>query len=156
MKLKTLKGSPIKRSKYGVGKLIGHEKYYVHIDYADEIMPISELFAFSFGLPDDFSPNSVLIDFAKYEVRFDEAPDFDTAREPRAGLTYRVHRNGFVEKRVVDQIWHHKWLWVKDDYKGFDIQESFNWSKEWLSKLNERAYGSPARWAEQLKKIGLK
>ena len=40
--LKTYKGSPIKRSKYGVGKEIGGQIYF-HKDYAERIVPVEIL-----------------------------------------------------------------------------------------------------------------
>jgi hypothetical protein len=31
-----------------------------------------------------------------------------------------------------NMIWHHKWLWVGDDYTGFDVDESFERSKQYV------------------------
>ena len=44
---------------------------------------------------------------------------------------------------------------VKDGYKGFDVRESHEWSKLWLSKIKEPASGSAMCWREQLKQAGL-
>ena len=32
-------------------------------------------------------------------------------------------------------IYHHKWLFVKDDYKGFNVDESKQRSIDWKTKL---------------------
>lgn len=162
MILKTYKGSVIQRSKYGVGKEIGNNLYF-HIDYISQIKGIDTAFLTLIAkvlpknlLPNDFKPRCIVLNRKEKWIRFDEAPDFDTAREPHAGLTYKMFYDECrIEKRQIDQIWHHKWLWVGDDYNGFDVQESFNWSKKWLSKLNEVASGYPNKWELQLKKVGL-
>jgi hypothetical protein len=56
---------------------------------------------------------------------------------------------------AVQQIFHHKWLWVKSDYDGFDIQESYEFSKLWLSKFEEPASGHIEKWKQQLKKYNI-
>ena len=157
MKLKTNKGSVIQRSKYGVGKQMG-SNLYAHINYLDSAIRNQDLiFLCSLLLPEDFNPNCFCINYKEGWIRFDEAPDFDTAREPTVGLTYKIYYNeSRIVKRQVNQIWHHKWMWVKDDYKGFDVKESFEWSRKWLSKFDEPAKGSPQCWKLQLKEAGLK
>ena len=154
MKLKTLKGSIIERSKHGVGKQMGHQTY-VHHSYAGMVVPHCMLKAYSRCLPEDFKYQTIMFDKKAKTIRFDEAPDFDTAREPHAGITYKVHEDGKVKRRIVNQIWHHKWLWVDDDYEGFDVKKSVTWSKKWLGKLNETANGYLHIWEKQLKSIGL-
>jgi poly(A) polymerase len=96
-------------------------------------------------------------DAARPLIRFDQAPDFDTAREPHVGDYVIVDpRNpNFVNKGHSNSIWHHKWLWVKDNYVGFDVDKSKEWSKMWLSKLGEPAKGTDVTWNSQLQKVGL-
>ena len=158
--LKTKKGSRIQRSKYGVGKLIGGD-FYCHKDYALDIIPESD-----YNLAIDIleQNNFVLDDFncVKYspnkaQITFQEAPDFDDAREPKVGTYVVVNINdGNIKTGYSNAIWHHKWLWVKDDYAGFDVQDSYNWSKQWLSELDEPADGiSISRWNTQLTKYNL-
>ncbi len=61
-----------------------------------------------------------------------------------------------VKKGHSNYIWHHKWLWVKDDYTGFDIEESYRWSEKWLAVLKEPADENGAeRWEKQLERYGL-
>ena len=63
---------------------------------------------------------------------------------------------GEIKEGYSNTIYHHKWLFVKDDYTGFDIDESYEWSKEWLSKLPEKADGTnQERWINQLRKYNI-
>lgn len=136
--LKTLAGSTIKRYRDNVGKEVGGQVYF-HKNYAEEIIPY-EMYQKALTILDanhpDFEFNTLMYDKKKGTIRFDEAPDFDTAREPIAGNYVTVNvddettSNGYS-----DYIWHHKWEWVKNDYSGFDVAESWNWSKRWLSVL---------------------
>jgi len=154
--LHTLKRTPIRRDrKYGVGKRIGN-KVYVHGMYASCVIPNTLLLSYELDLPQDFVYKTLVWDEKNETVRFDEAPDFDTAREPHPGITYTVTGGGKVTRRVVNQIWHHKWLWVGEDYTGFNVAASREWSEKWLGKVAEVASGYPAKWQQQLKKYGVK
>lgn len=155
---KTLKGSPIKRSKYGVGKLIGGQ-IYLHKDYALDVIPKDVWEKALKVLADtnsDFKYNCVMYDAKTGNVRFDEAPDFDTAREPVVGNTLTVKPDGTTKAGYSKYIWHHKWIWVKNDYQGFDVNESKAWSQKWLGILTETADGNGIeRWNAQLDRFGL-
>ena len=158
--LKTLKGSAIKRStKYGVGKEIGGEIYF-HKDYAEDILP-DEVLSQAMQLLEEEHPgfeyNCLKYNPKTGVVAFQEAPDFDSAREPVVGDYVSVNTNtGVVKTGHSNYIWHHKWNWVKNDYSGFDVAESWNWSKRWLSTLTEVSDGNGIeRWNAQLDKFGL-
>lgn len=158
--LKTLKGSAIKRStKYGVGKEIGGEIYF-HKEYAEDILPAEVLSQAEHLLEENhpgFEYNCLKYNPKTGVVAFQEAPDFDTAREPVVGDYVSVNTDtGVVKTGHSNYIWHHKWNWVKNDYSGFDVEESWNWSKEWLSTLTEVSDGNGIeRWNAQLDKFGL-
>ena len=52
---------------------------------------------------------------------FIRSPDFDKNDEPIAGDSILVSRDGsfkFTKQKKDPQIYHHKWLFVKDDYTG--------------------------------------
>ena len=159
--LKTIKGSRIWYSKLGVGKQVGN-KIYVHKDYASDIVP-TDILQNAQNILQKYEPgasfNCICYDLNNPNViRFDEAPKFDTDREPYPGIMWTVDTSRIDEGercyRVSHSyaIWHHKWLWVKQDYQGFDVNESYEWSKHWLSKLPEVASGYCYEWNEQLKK----
>ena len=157
--LKTLKGSRIARSKYGVGKEIGGS-IYVHRQYADEVIPLDILEDAEKILHEnypDFEYNCIKWDTKRNSISFQEAPDFDTAREPKVGDYVTVYLDSNTAKTGhSDYIWHHKWCWVRNDYQGFDVAESWNWSKEWLSVLQEPSDGNGIeRWNAQLRKYDL-
>lgn len=156
--LKTYKGSPIRRSKYGVGKEIGGD-VYLHKQYVDKVIP-KELWSAAVDALEesypDFEYNCVRYSPKTQSISFQEAPDFDTAREPVVGdyITYTPGKP--LKKGHSNYIWHHKWLWVMNDYSGFDVAESWNWSKAWLNTLQETSDGNGKdRWNAQLNKYGL-
>lgn len=158
--LKTLKGSRIWYSKFGVGKQVG-SKIYFHKFVWDKIIPkdvwnralevleINKLKLIWF--------QTVCYDFKQPNiVRFDTCPGFNLQKEPMVGHMFFVDVNtGIVTDKYNNQIYHHKWLWVTENYEGFDVQESYEWSKLWLSKLPETASGRPYLWEEQLKKYNI-
>lgn len=135
--------------KYGVGKEIGG-KIYIHKNYFYRILDIDTYVKAVNQLPCDFKFNCVMIDRNKSIIRFDEAPDFDVAREP--------HPGDFIEIKLLtmetrkghsDFIWHHKWMWVMDDYHGFDVEESYKWSTEWTKRITHPS-GSKKIWEMQI------
>ena len=155
--LKTLKGSTIKRFQNKVGKLVGTQ-IYVHRKYANEVIP-TEILRFAAETLKKFKPNfrfnSVMWNRETNAVRFDEAPDFDTAREPHVGKYITISPDGTAKEGQSNSIWHHKWLWVKDDYQGFDVDKARQWSTLWIAKLPAIAKGTDASFGSQLKDIGL-
>lgn len=159
--LRTNKGSEVMRMFGNVGKAIGGH-VYLHKNYATDVMsPDRWKRAQEICKevdPDLFnSYNCIRYTFNNGNVRFDECPDFDTAREPHVGRYLEVSpKTGeVVRSGHSNSIFHHKWLWVKDDYKGFNVQESYDWSKLWLSKLQETAKGTDRTWKAQLNQYGL-
>ena len=81
----------------------------------------------------DFPFNVVKVGVRNNVVSFFNSPDFDTDPEPTAGQYINVNLdNDKVNQGNSKYIWHHKWLWVMDDYPGFDVEESFQRSQKWL------------------------
>lgn len=154
---RTLKGTPIKRYKNLVGKQVGSQ-LYVHKKYASKVIPTNILQKAMGVLRRDypnFKFNTLMLDARANVVRFDEAPDFDTAREPHVGKVVAVFPDGSTKEGKSNSIWHHKWMWVMDDYDGFDVQKSKDWSRLWLSKVPEIAKGTDQSWGDQLQKYGV-
>jgi hypothetical protein len=74
------------------------------------------------------------------EVAFQYSPDFDTTDEPQVTQTVSCVFNDNVwevsDVRKHDGvIWHHKWMWVGPDYKGFDYEASKARSALWKSHV---------------------
>lgn len=171
--LVTLKGSDISRGgtlagiRYPIGKVIGG-RLYIHKSYADTIGDIDPKFRETLAKAEDvlqreypgFQYNCINYHPASGEIQFQEAPDFDTAREPVVGMQINVQADGTVTEanrgKPFQQIWHHKWQWVGNDYTGFNVRESWEWSKEWLSTILGASKGGSMRaWNEQLAEYGL-
>ena len=158
--LKTLRGSKIWYSKFGVGKQVG-SKIYFHKSVHDKIVP-QHIWDKAVEILECERPllgiETVCYDFKKPNVvRFDHCVGFNTQSEPMVGdmIYVDINLDRVIRQTYNQQIYHHKWLWVMDDYKGFDVQKSYEWSKLWLSKVNETASGYSYKWEEQLKKYNL-
>lgn len=159
--LYTMNGSRIGyRSDSKAGKYIGG-KVYAHRAYAADVIDLgvytmvkAELWAYDPQFCTNF--NCICFDTRRGILRFDEAPDFDTAREPHPGRMVSISLKDFsITGSFSMQIWHHKWLWVRPDYEGFDVEESYLWSQKWLSCFTVPASGSPDKWKNQLKYYNL-
>lgn len=140
--LRTEKDSPIKRSsKYGVGKDMGNF-VYIHKQYDDVLPDISNFKESLKNNHPDFEYN--IIKYSPDTVTFLYSPDFDTSNEPMIKEYVTVKNDGRTKKGSSKTIYHHKWLFVKDDYKGFDVGEAFERSRDWLSipNINFRKIGS--------------
>lgn len=157
--LRTLKGSVVRRSKLGVGKEIGG-KLYFHKNYVcPEILNKQALKMYTKYRDEcPFEFNLIRYNLDNGDVSLVECPDFDTAREPVVGRYFTISYSDLTVLKSIPytQIFHHKWLFVKDDYTGFDLKESWEWSKKWLSVLTEPADGSSLQnWQSQLAKFNL-
>ena len=158
--LKTLKGSVIERyRKLGFGKKMS-TKFYFHKDYIDRAFcnNIDGLLLLKLAQSVvDFDYNIVRWDSELKELALEEVPNFDTAREPIVGRVLVI--DPYQVKPVSKphrQILHHKWTLVDDSYSGFDVAESWEWSKIWLSILTEKADGSNIEnWIKQLNRYNL-
>jgi hypothetical protein len=132
---KNYAGTKIGRYKNDVGKMVSGLGLFVHRDYTD-ILPQAELRKAEKTLAKtnpDFEYNVVVYNNKDGSFRFHNSPDFDTAPEPQSGEFVKVMTNNTATKRSTATIWHHKWQWVRDDYTGFDVQESYDRSTEWAS-----------------------
>ena len=141
-------------TKSGVGKEIGG-KIYVHKNYVGKVVNENDFNLAKKCLPSNFLFNCIMYDRKNSIIRFDEAPDFDVRREPHPGDFIEVNFTTMeIRKGHSDFIWHHKWMWVMDDYDGFDVNESYEWSKEWTQIITHPS-GSKRVWDQQLNKGGL-
>jgi hypothetical protein len=136
------------------GKKMG-KHVYVHRRYAKSVLDVEILSAaeerLRLAVP-EFEFSCVMFDEDSRKVRFDSSPGFDKDREPAVGSYASVGHDGQISFGRSACIWHHKWLWVGDDYTGFDLQESYDWSKLWISVFREPASGSLPIFSRQLVK----
>lgn len=138
-----------KRSKgYGVGKEIGGA-VYVHRRYEHVFgSAVEEARA---HLPPDFSYTVVKLSLANKTFSFIEVADFDTAPEPTIGTVIAVKTDGSCRRMGPPKdpyIYHHKWLFVADDYDGFDVEESKARSRAWmaLTDIDRTRIGKRSYW----------
>ena len=118
-----------------VGKRIGgvvyiHRSILPHEDYSPIVEDALSI------LDQDFHFEVIKIDKKNSSVSFIQCEDWNTAHEPTVGDSYKVNvetgESKLRKARVKNkQIYHHKWMFVNDDYTGFDIEEAKQRSKSW-------------------------
>jgi hypothetical protein len=123
-----------------VGKKIGGD-FYIHKS-ALGTLPQSTiervLYAYhraSIDFPDQ-SAASNLIKIGSMKISLIYSSNWDAFREPNIEYSIVVAQDGttkFLDFSTKDVIYHHKWLFVKDEYEGFDVEESKRWSEYWLN-----------------------
>ena len=138
--------------KYGVGKEIGGATY-VHRLY--EGLLGEAVVNAKAHLPEDFGYTVVKLCEKTGMVSFIASPDFDVAPEPVVGDSIAVRPDGRVSRRkqLADPyIYHHKWLFVADDYEGFDVEESKRRSLAWssLPNIDRRRIGRRNYWVKHV------
>jgi hypothetical protein len=130
-------------NKFPVGKEIGG-CVYAHRLYERQFPDIRRAKA---KLPKGFK-----YDVVKYNVKtkmfsFMISEDFDTNPEPSVNGGISV---GFKLKTFKDAGWiyHHKWMFVADDYKGFDVEASKKRSQKWtrLKGIDKSRIGQRKFW----------
>lgn len=148
--IRTQKGTPIRRSGLGVGKDIGGA-VYLHRQYASALPDQNRLHEAEQHLPDGFDWNVVKAT-KDGTFTFFNSPDFDTAPEPTGGDYILVGRGGWLKEGHTNSIWHHKWLWVRDDYTGFDVEKSKQRSRQWtaLPDIDYNRIGNKQFWEQNV------
>ena len=142
-----------RRWKGNVGKSIGGG-IYVHRNYEEDAVPNDILSSAKKEL-DGFKYNIVKYVPKTGAVTFINSPDFDKADEPMVGDQLLVKQDG--SKRLMKPsgdpwIYHHKWLWVKDNYKGFNVEKAKSRSLAWmsLSDIDYSRIGKKSFWEKNV------
>jgi hypothetical protein len=101
-------------------------------------------------LPTNFDYTVMKYHASRASVSFIHSPDFDTAPEPIVGDLWVVYTNGIARqyRQAADPfIYHHKWLFVADDYTGFSVEASRARSLAWIvlpgidrARIGRRSY----------------
>jgi len=153
-----------------VGKKMG-SKVWAHIQYIEDIVPEHKLKTV-FNSMDfrsvDFPLSLFRYDLKTDEISFIECSDFNTKSEPTIGRIYtfsdpQTHlSNGLNIKKPEKNpfIYHHKWMFVKDDYSGFDVNKSKKRSLLWknilgVNKSISNKIGRNSFWSEWTKDNGI-
>jgi len=154
--IKKVSSSVIRDTTTGVGKRMG-SNLYVHKSAEGVIPNIAQARKV---LPEKFEYDVIRYNKKDGSTLFIKSPDFDTATEPIAREAWKVTKSGEV-KRVanINQLYHHKWTMVNDDYKGFNVTASKQRSLDWLSLKKEqpdlfsKSIGRPDVWNKIKSKI---
>lgn len=159
-----------------VGKRASEGIIYAHINYGELLCPEfakakEALVAFWKDIPGreaDYNVIRVRNDYVApghTQIDFIAVPDFDTADEPTPTRVTRFHQQrkgqpfSYIpgnEGYNSEVVYHHKWMFVLDDYKGFDVQASKTRSCRWYPFVfpDERPkIGSKAIWTEITKRF---
>jgi len=139
---------PARSRRYGVGKEIGGS-VYVHRQYEERLGP-------GVVWAKQLLPRDCVYDVVKYNrrtraVSFIQCPQFDVEPEPSIAGVLTVRADGTLQRRAVPSdppIYHHKWLFVDDDYLGFDVEESRRRSIAWLAlpDVDKSRIGRKSYW----------
>lgn len=136
------------RGKHGVGKVLGRNKW-VHAS-ALPLLSAQERALVDRALNALKREKGIIIDFTKDVVlkinlvdnggaiTFCYSPDWKTATEPACGPMIGVSslNAGTPKFRVTSAaadpyIYHHKWMFVADTYRGFNVDQAKRWSETW-------------------------
>ena len=106
-------------------------------------------------IPSDFEYTVIKHNEMNGNVSFIHCPDFDEAEEPSTGDYAVVKADGTVSlhKSLEDPyIYHHKWLFVADDYEGFDVAASQARSLAWLAldDVDKSRIGRASYWHQNV------
>jgi len=162
--LKTFKKSPIARSKkYGIGKEMPSsvtpksKDIYFHKKYVKSFPIPEDILKTAYEKAKGFKYNTMRWNEVSNVIAFTNSPDFDTANEPTAGDSLTIYPDGKIVKDYNKLIWHHKWQWVKDNYRGFNVKDSIERSKQWvgIEGVPFRSIGHKHIWIKYLDSIGL-
>jgi len=139
---------PQRCTQYGVGKRIGGA-VYLHRQYEQVLGPVLDVAKAL--LPAGFQYTVVKHNEQNGNVSFVHCPDFDTAHERATGEFAVVRQDGSISLHASladPYIYHHKWLFVRDDYGGFDLAASQSRSLAWmsLSDVDKSLIGKASYW----------
>jgi DNA phosphorothioation-associated putative methyltransferase len=143
---------PVRSRRFGIGKEIGYA-VYLHRDYEDRLGSTVEWA--KRHLPTDYEYNVVKLNQRNDSVSFIHCPAFDIEHEPAIATIMVVNANGNVQNRNMPSdpyIYHHKWLFVDDNYQRFDVDESRARSKRWIAipDVDRSRIGTRSYWEEMV------
>lgn len=120
------------------GKRIGKPMIgtiYVHSSAVDTLTEVEyKLYENALSYIGDFTFDIVRVSVKTGDVSFTQSHDWDTASEPSVGDSILVKSDGSIKHTQGNNlIYHHKWMFVKDDYTGFDVEASKKRSEYWMN-----------------------
>ncbi len=106
-------------------------------------------------LPENYEYTVVKLNQRNDSVSFILCPNFDIDHEPAIAAIIVVSADGATQRRTTPAdpyIYHRKWLFVDDDYRGFSVDESKARSQHWISlgDVDRSRIGRASYWKEQV------
>lgn len=105
----------------------------------------------------DFNYEVIKFDRVNHKISFIDSPDWDTANEPIVGDShvYDIDNDTIIYRKGREknpQIYHNKWMFVSNDYKGFDIDKAKQRTELWNSipNIDKKRIGNRDYWVELL------
>ena len=143
---------PTRSRRFGVGKEIGYA-VYVHREYEERLGATVEWA--KRHLPEAYEYTVVKLNQRNDSVSFILCPSFDLDHEPAIAAIIVVSADGATQRRTTPTnpfIYHHKWLFVDDDYRGFNVEESKARSQHWISlgDVDRSRIGRESYWQEHV------
>jgi hypothetical protein len=146
-----------KRYKNDVGKFIGGN-LYVHRDYEDSIPEIKGIKKRLEEQHFEWKYDVVKWNVYIQRVSFIQCPGFDTEDEPVVGDSliplYGANRDFIrtIRAPVDPWIYHHKFLFVHQGYKGFSVEKSMERSLAWMSLdgIDYSRIGKKSYWEKEV------
>ena len=133
-------------------KVIGNTKYLhrsaLKVLSSEEYTKVTEALK---QVPNGFKP--VVIAITKDSIRLTECPEWDKEFEPSVGDSFVVFDNGETKlnkaSKTNPQIYHRRYLFVLDDYQGFNTELDKSWVAKW-ERLNpdKNRMGRKLWWSE--------
>lgn len=117
-----------------IGKKIGGT-LYIHKSALDvlNIHMMNAIGSATFCLEEPFKFEIIKINMKAGIVSFIDSPDWDESRNPTVGdsISVNINTGKCTRRKGGSQVYHKKYLFVKPDYEGFDINEAKEWSDYW-------------------------
>lgn len=145
-----------------VGKSIGND-FYIHRDYIDQSSIPKDIYENGVSLIGEEFPDFVFT-IVKYNksnnnISFLYSPDWDDSPEPSIKDSVLVKSNSevrYMSPKKDPQIYHQKWKFVGDDYRGFDVEESKDRTKKYQEAIREFSLESGQSIKDIVSRIGTK
>lgn len=127
--------------------------FYVHHQYEDLLGGTVEWA--KRHLPEHYEYTVVKLNQRNDSVSFIYCPAFDAEHEPAIAAIIVVSADGTAQRRTTPSdpyIYHHKRLFVADDYQGFDVEQSKARSQQWiaLGNVDRSRIGRKSYWEEHI------
>ena len=127
---------PKRDRKYGIGKRMG-KSVYVHSSAIGVLPEIVRKRIMRAEMSNNlFDWTVIKYNESNENISLIESVDWDDADEPTVGQVLILKHDGgrkLIKPSKDPWIYHHKWLFVADDYDGFDVRQSIDRSLQWMS-----------------------